>query len=62
MTVEYADLEPGKTFTHRTLGRCRFIAIYPDCGATLVMEELDREDGEICCFFICERFHLDPAD
>ena len=56
--LQYSELVRGKTYQHKDGRKCAFMTIHPDCGATLIMEEVDREDGEICQFFICERHDL----
>lgn len=67
MTTERAHLKIGAQYTYRERGagpavQCQLIAFHPDDGAYLIMEEVDREDGEICHFFGGVREELGPPE
>lgn len=54
------DAPFGKRYRHRDGRLVDLIAVHPHDGATLVVEDVDRVDGEICVFTICERSDLTP--
>lgn len=56
--METAKPVRGKIYAHKDKGKCQLISDHPDDGACLIMEESDRDDGEICHFFISESSQL----
>ena len=59
--LDSLHLVRGREYRHKTKGLCKFIYVHPDDGACLIMEEIDREDGEIDNYFSCEKSDLEDV-
>lgn len=49
---------PGRVYRHKDGRKVKLMCSHPDDGATIIVEDYDRNDGEICVFTICERSDL----